>query len=99
MNELSALNASGTKSDGGAGSEPASRAATSHGQQFGVAPGPSDPITSQPDEREAIAEVIWRAEYRLGVGVGNAFVWSDVPNNDRERYRFIAAAIRARGQV
>ena len=58
-------------------------------------PGPSDPIPSQPDEREAIAEAIWRAEYRRATGRERSIPWSEVSNNDHERYCYIARAILA----
>jgi len=61
----------------------------------GVAPIPSDPIPSQPDEREAIAEAIWRAEYRRATGRERSIPWSEVSNNDHERYCYIARAILA----
>lgn len=61
----------------------------------GVAPIPSDPIPSQPDEREAIAEAIWRAEYRRATGRERSIPWSEVSSTDRERYRYVADAILA----
>lgn len=58
-------------------------------------PGPSDPIPSQPDEREAIAETIWRAEYRRATGRERSIPWSEASPIDQERYRYVAAAILA----
>lgn len=106
MNELAALSASGTKSDGGVESRhaktgnmsgavpeeeqslPASGFVRAFGPEDktskprdGVAPIPSDPIPSQPDEREAIAEAIWRAEYRRATGRERSIPWSEVSNN------------------
>ena len=120
VNELAALSASGTKSDGGVESRhaktgnmsgavpeeeqslPASGFVRAFGPEDktskprdGVAPIPSDPIPSQPDEREAIAEAIWRAEYRRATGRERSIPWSEVSNNDHERYCYIARAILA----
>jgi hypothetical protein len=147
MNELAALSASGTKSDGGVESRhaktgnmsgavpeeeqslPASGFVRAFGPEDktskprdGVAPIPSDPIPSRPDERpvcklcgledgacicrsipkqpqpdevEAIAETIWRAEYRRATGRERSIPWSEVSSTDRERYRYVAAAILA----
>ena len=57
--------------------------------------GPSDPILSQPDEREAIAETIWRAEYRRATGRERSIPWSEASPIDQERYRYVASAIIA----
>ena len=57
--------------------------------------GPPYPIPSQPDKVEAIAETIWRAEYRRATGRERSIPWSEVSNNDHERYCYIARAILA----
>lgn len=55
----------------------------------------SIPKQPQPDEVEAIAETIWRAEYRRATGRERSIPWSEVSSTDRERYRYVAAAILA----
>ena len=57
--------------------------------------GPPYHTPSQPDEVEAIAETIWRAEYRRATGRERSIPWSEVSSTDRERYRYVAAAILA----
>ena len=57
--------------------------------------GPPYHTPSQPDEREAIAEAIWRAEYRRATGRERSIPWSEVSSTDRERYRYVADAILA----
>lgn len=104
MNELAALSASGTKSDGAKAIKTALIAAgcdTGDGSYVHaamvsvIAAILADPIPSQPDKVEAIAETIWRAEYRRATGRERSVPWSEVSSTDRERYRYVADNILA----
>ena len=101
---VAALSASGTKSDGAKAIKTALIAAgcdTGDGSYVHaamvsvIAAILADPIPSQPDKVEAIAETIWRAEYRRATGRERSVPWSEVSSTDRERYRYVADNILA----
>ena len=115
MNELAALSASGTKSDGGVESRhaqtgnmsgavpeeeqslPASGFVRAFGPEDktskprdGVAPIPSDPIPSRPDERERIQQII-----ELAMIEEAEIQYADFADRDRQREKIITSAAAA----
>lgn len=87
-NEIAALGASGTKSDGLCNCSWGCVEADNCRRK--VAPGPSDPIAPQPDERERIQQII-----ELAMIEDAEIQYADFADRDRQREKIITSAAAA----